>query len=1004
MRSKNVPEVFKIQKCYYLVLSILFAFSAGSYAQEKVTPTTVGKMEFVREVPSLASQIRNGTFIKAEKLSEVDEINPKRRSANQVVPGKGLPKDGDPLVNSSKTKSKEQFKTYEPEPIRVFEANVANFTPSDPTGAAGPNHYVAAWNSGFEIYDKLGNVLVNEASLGTLFDGNDAGDPIVLYDAAADRFIITEFEEENEDEGFENGFNIAICKGSDPVNDGWYVYTMGFETNTFPDYPKYGIWHDGYYITSNIVISGGQSNPSDAVFVMERSKMLNGQANVGFQGFPLPTLRTNGFFSPQFLSVGDANLPTSGPATVVYFQDDSWRNVNDDHLKLWSLSVDWNNPANSSISQPAILATSDFNSVFDGGDFSNLPQPDGDNIDAMQGTVMQQAQYRKFSGYNSAIFNFVVNVAPGDGKQAGIRWYELRQTADGQPWTIFQEGTYVSPTGANAFAGSMSFDADGSIAMGYTSVSEELPVTINFTGRYINDTPGVMTVPETVLATSTGFSFSPRYADYTHLTTDPADGRTFWYISEYFRPQRKDVVGVFKLAPELTNDVQTVALANPQDGGLGTTESITVTIRNAGTATQTSFPVSYSIDNGATVTETFTGSLAFNETANFTFTQTADLSTTGSFYSITVTTGLSNDQDTSNDALTETVQNLWNEDVGVTDITNPQSGSGIGSAIPVTIEITNFGKAAQSNFPVFYSINSGNQITETFTGTVAAQSTASYTFSVNEDFSDLGTYSITAGTDLANDKNQTNDLFTSEVINAYCTPFSDCTSFGDGITVINLEGTNVVTPCSASGYQEDLDTVFDLDIQNNPYTGTLQGGFDGTAYAIFIDFNENGGFENSELVSSGLVANAATDTEFTLTLPAGVNLGTYRMRVRGLDSAWDGNAQDPCGTMQYGRTNDFSVRIFNSLSVEENIFPDSELVIVETSRDQFQISLSTTHTTEKMELSVYNLLGQKLANNWIENEYGSYKYDLDMSYASSGIYIVRLGNRNGGQSKKLIVR
>ncbi|PHR86475.1 MAG: hypothetical protein COA80_19580, partial [Leeuwenhoekiella sp.] len=137
---------------------------------------------------------------------------------------------------------------------------------------------------------------------------------------------------------------------------------------------------------------------------------------------------------------------------------------------------------------------------------------------------------------------------------------------------------------------------------------------------------------------------------------------------------------------------------------------------------------------------------------------------------------------------------------------------------------------------------------------------------------------------------------------------------------------------------------------------------------------------------------------------AGVNLDTYRMRIRGLDSAFDGNVNDPCDAMQYGRTNDYSVHIFNSLSVEENIFPDSELVIIETERDQFQISLSTDQTTEKMAVTVYNLLGQKLANNWIENEYGSYKYDLDMSYASSGIYIVRLGNREGGQSKKIIVR
>ncbi|MEC8884800.1 MAG: T9SS type A sorting domain-containing protein, partial [Bacteroidota bacterium] len=220
----------------------------------------------------------------------------------------------------------------------------------------------------------------------------------------------------------------------------------------------------------------------------------------------------------------------------------------------------------------------------------------------------------------------------------------------------------------------------------------------------------------------------------------------------------------------------------------------------------------------------------------------------------------------------------------------------------------------------------------------------------------------------------------------------------------NLEGTTVTTACSETGYTADLDTVFDLDIQNDPYTGVLQVGYQNSDYAIFIDFNNNGGFETSELVSSGTAPFADVDAEFELELPEGVALGTYRMRVRGTDSEYEGDVTDACGELAYGRTNDYSVRIFNSLSVEENIFPESELVILEPEQNHFQISLSTEETTEKMAVSVYSILGQKLAENWIENEYGSYVYGLDMSYAASGVYIVRIGNRTGGQSKKIIVK
>ena len=549
----------------------------------------------------------------------------------------------------------------------------------------------------------------------------------------------------------------------------------------------------------------------------------------------------------------------------------------------------------------------------------------------------------------------------------------------------------------------MAMDGAGSIAMGYTTVSADLPVTLNFTGRYTNDPLGEMSVPEAFLASSTGVSTSERYADYTHLTIDPADDETFWFISEYFNPQRTDIVSVFKLAPDNANDVQVIAIDSPQDGALSATESISITIRNAGSTTQTSIPVSYTVD-GVTVEETYTGSLAFNETASYTFTQTADLSTIGADYTIEASTNLENDEDTSNDTMSITVKNLWQNDVGVASIDTPESDSGLGAAIAISVTVTNYGQDAQSNFPVYYQLNDGEQVTETFDRSIAAQTSETFTFSTTEDFSAIGTYEITAGTALETDSDTSNDIASVTVTNDYCQPVSNCSGFGDGVTQINLEGTTVTTACSETGYTADLDTVFDLDIQNDPYTGVLQVGYQNSDYAIFIDFNNNGGFETSELVSSGTAPFADVDAEFELELPEGVALGTYRMRVRGADSEYEGDVTDACGELAYGRTNDYSVRIFNSLSVEENIFPESELVILEPEQNHFQISLSTEETTEKMAVSVYSILGQKLAENWIENEYGSYVYDLDMSYASSGVYIVRIGNRTGGQSKKIIVK
>ncbi|MCX6268186.1 MAG: PKD domain-containing protein, partial [Bacteroidetes bacterium] len=492
-------------------------------------PTLITQSEKMIEVPSIASQIASGTFIPDEK--KVKEFNPKHWGSNTSVPGKGFPKGNDPLMQLQM----DAIKTSGKAPILSFDAASATATPTDPTGAVGPNHFVNSWNTSFRIWDKTGNALIPAASLGTLFSSTD-GDPIVIYDPFADRFLITEF--------FSNGFKVAISKGPDPVTSGWYIYS--FPTNTFPDYPKFTVWSDGYYITAN----KDQSTPttSQVVFALERDKMIAGNTAALMIGFPLPGIVTSGFYSPLGFNANGPTMPPVGNAPIVYMQDDAWTGVTVDHLKIWSVNVNWTTPASSTISTPQIINTQPFDGLFDGGSFSNLPQPSGSDIDALQATIMFMAQYRRFSSYNSAVLNFVVDLDGNDNK-AGIRWYELRQTADGAPWTIYQEGTYVQPNGHSAFSGNMCMDIYGNIGLAYTVVSTTQNPSLRFTGRYASDPLGTMTIAEDVIINGTSVDPSSRYGDYSQMTVDPVDGRTFWSIGEYFSSGRKNRVGVFQIAP-----------------------------------------------------------------------------------------------------------------------------------------------------------------------------------------------------------------------------------------------------------------------------------------------------------------------------------------------------------------------------------------------------------------------------------------------------------------------
>jgi hypothetical protein len=103
------------------------------------------------------------------------------------------------------------------------------------------------------------------------------------------------------------------------------------------------------------------------------------------------------------------------------------------------------------------------------------------------------------------------------------------------------------------------------------------------------------------------------------------------------------------VTPPAANDVGISAVSGISTGcGLTNQETITVTISNTGTASQTNFPVSYQVNSLPVVTETFTGTVAPFGTSTHTFAAKADLSAVGT-YTILTKTLLSGDANATND-------------------------------------------------------------------------------------------------------------------------------------------------------------------------------------------------------------------------------------------------------------------------------------------------------------------------------------------------------------------
>lgn len=554
----------------YFYLTVLALFSVAVTAQENVAkkPSYVGTIDYMEYVPSLSSRIND--LIPAYDSNK--EAKDKRSISNYIVAGQDPQTEDDYYVRNRH--EMEQSIQMAPASL-VFDAYASSSQPTDPSLAVGPNHVFVVYNTGFRIFDKSGNPLTGQLGPGNIFPSSGCCDLTVSYDNTADRWVLTFLS-------INNGAQIAVSNGSDPVQSTWNVFTI----TAIQDYQKLSVWRDGYYITEN-------TSGSNKVWVMERTAMLAGSTSVGVQGFDLPGIATFGFFSPQVLSVTNGNLPTSGGATVVYMQDDAWSGVSNDHLKYWTIDVDWAAPGNSTVSAAQQIPTTPFISVFDNGSFSNLRQPGGGrpiSVDALQATIMNQAQFRKFSTYNSALFNFVVDTDASSGELAGIRWYELRQPSGGGAWTINQEGTYTAPDGRHAWMGSLAMDGLGNIGMGYTSMSgPNTPNTVYissyFTGRGSNDPPGTMTVAEGLIANGDRKIPGTRYGDYSKIDVDPSDDSSFWFINEYMNGSRKGVVGRFQIqtAPpdtEAPTDPSNLVASNITD--ISATLTWTESIDNVG--------------------------------------------------------------------------------------------------------------------------------------------------------------------------------------------------------------------------------------------------------------------------------------------------------------------------------------------------------------------------------------------------------------------------------------
>ena len=433
-------------------------------------------------------------------------------------------------------------------PVQNFEGIVGSTLPPDPNGWVGPNHVVETTNGSsgtrVRIWEKATGTQVADFSLAPTLQGPSAcssglGDPVVLFDELAQRWIITEFSPQA---GRSMCFYISAT--DDPTNTSpgnWNRYA--FQSAAFPDYPKYGVWSDGYYVTANESSASGQR----PVYAMDRTKMLAGQP-AGWVRVNVPNLAGFGFqlLQPAHFT-GFNPPPANAPGIFMRHRDDEAHNSgsnnpNEDYLELWQLAMNWA-PATpvGTLTPVHRIAVAEFNSRINGlTAFSAFPQPNGQKLDPLREPVMNVLMYRNFGSHESLVGTLTTNTQTDPNLRGAVRWFELRRTSGtaATSWVLHDEGTFA-PADADGnihrWMGAIGIDDSGNIALGYSVVRQTPGVFpgLRYAGRLASDPPGVLTTGEGIIANGTRSQSNERWGDYHSMAIDPVDGCTFWFVGEY---------------------------------------------------------------------------------------------------------------------------------------------------------------------------------------------------------------------------------------------------------------------------------------------------------------------------------------------------------------------------------------------------------------------------------------------------------------------------------------
>jgi hypothetical protein len=450
-----------------------------------------------------------------------------------------------------------------PGPLLTFEGtgaanSLCSCAPPDTDGDVGPNHYVEAINSSFTVFDKTGTVLAGPTSYNTLFapltgtpcQNQNDGDPFVMYDQLADRWVISDFAFQSLPGNGPFFQCIAVSTSPDPTGT-YNLYAVQHEptqTTWVGDYPKMALWTEpapggAYHLTVNLFNGPTLAFQGVRVFAFDRAAMLNGDPATAI-AFTLTLAGVGDSYSFVPANFRTGNTPPAGRDEMVLAIDSpSTGGVTLTQVHARFFHVDFVTPGNSTFglganhTPNAEIAVDPFVDAFTGAaGFTIVPQQGtAQRVDTLGDKIMTPMVYR-FDGATESLWTSNTVCTDANCTQpTGVRWYQFDVTGGTFPATPVQQQTWTNNNdGLYRFMSSIAVDQAGDTVIGYATSSSTAFPGIRYAGRLSSDPPSDLVQGEATLFSGTGSESDTngRWGDYTMTVLD-TDGMTFWHVGEY---------------------------------------------------------------------------------------------------------------------------------------------------------------------------------------------------------------------------------------------------------------------------------------------------------------------------------------------------------------------------------------------------------------------------------------------------------------------------------------